>query len=306
MAKIIFFGTPQFSVSILNELILNNNKILCVFTQPPKKSNRGQKITKSEIQKFSEKSNIKLRTPINLENNDEEYQYIKKLGADIAIVVAYGQIIPKRFLYLTKKGFINIHASLLPKYRGAAPIQRAIINLEKKTGISIMRMTEKLDSGPVCKIYELNISEKDSYKTLSEKLSKLASQKISENLKNIMDDKIKFTDQDHKEATYAKKIRKSEALINWNMPANKILGLINALCPSPGAFFYFEKKRYKILEAKVSKNIGKVGIVIDNFLNVGCKENSIKINLIQREGKKPQKTQDFIIGSKIKKGSNLN
>lgn len=169
-----------------------------------------------------------------------------------------------------------------------------------------MRMTEKLDSGPVCKIYELNISEKDSYKTLSEKLSKLASQKISENLKNIMDDKIKFTDQDHKEATYAKKIRKSESLINWNMPANKILGLINALCPSPGAFFYFEKKRYKILEAKVSKNIGKVGIVIDNFLNVGCKENSIKINLIQREGKKPQKTQDFIIGSKIKKGSNLN
>ena len=148
--KIIFMGTPMFAVPILKSLYQNGYPISVVYTQPPQKSQRGQKINKSPIQGIAETLNLELRTPERLKNNDDEYEYFKNVGADLAIVVAYGQIIPKEFLKLTKKGFINIHASLLPKWRGAAPIQRSIINLDKETGISVMKISEELDAGPVC------------------------------------------------------------------------------------------------------------------------------------------------------------
>ena len=143
--KIIFMGTPMFAVPILKSLYQNGFPINLVYTQPPQKSHRGQKINKSPVQGISETLNIEFRSPQNLKNNTEEYEFLKKMGADLAIVVAYGQIIPKEFLNLTKKGFINIHASILPKWRGAAPIQRAIMNLDTETGISIMKINEELD-----------------------------------------------------------------------------------------------------------------------------------------------------------------
>ena len=147
--KIIFMGTPMFAVPILKSLYQNGFPINLVYTQPPQKSHRGQKINKSPVQGISETLNIEFRSPQNLKNNTEEYEFLKKMEADLAIVVAYGQIIPKEFLSLTKKGFINIHASILPKWRGAAPIQRAIMNLDTETGISIMKINEELDSGPI-------------------------------------------------------------------------------------------------------------------------------------------------------------
>ena len=175
MSKLIFFGTPKFAVPILKKLFKSKYLIQCVYTQPPKKSNRGQKITKSQVQKIAEDLNINLRTPSKLDENSEEYKFMKSLDSDLAIVVAYGQIIPKKFLDLPKKGFLNIHASILPKYRGAAPIQRSIMNLEKKTGISIMKMSEKLDSGPVCNKYEIDIKDEHNFEKLSKDLSNLAS-----------------------------------------------------------------------------------------------------------------------------------
>ena len=150
-------GTPMFAVPILKSLYQNGYPISCVYTQPPQKSKRGQKINKSPIQLISETLNIEFRTPNSLKENLEELEYFKSLEADLAIVVAYGQIIPKSYLNLTKKGFINIHASILPKWRGAAPIQRSIMNLDKETGISIMKIGEELDTGPVCNIYKINI-----------------------------------------------------------------------------------------------------------------------------------------------------
>ena len=157
LKKIVFMGTPFFAVPILKSLYQNGYPIITVYTQPPKKSKRGQKINKSPIQGISETLNIECRTPESLKDNKEEYEYLKKLEADIVIVVAYGQIIPKEILGLSKKGFINIHASLLPKWRGAAPIQRSIMNLEKETGVSIMKIGEKLDTGPICNSYKINI-----------------------------------------------------------------------------------------------------------------------------------------------------
>ena len=302
--KIIFMGTPLFSVPILKSLYQYGYQISIVYTQPPKKSHRGQKINKSPIQSISETLNIDFRMPQNLNNNIEEYDFLKKLNADLAIVVAYGQLIPKQFLSLTKKGFINIHASILPKWRGAAPIQRSIMNLDFETGISIMKINEKLDSGPISNSYKIKIGYNDNAQDISERLSVLAAKKILDNVDNILDDKAKFIEQDHSKASYAKKIDKSEGKISWDDKAVKILGKINGLYPTPGAFFNFKGERYKILKAEIGNGVGKAGEVISDKLEIACINNqSIKIVEIQREGKKVQKINEFILGSQIKKGS---
>ena len=300
-------GTPFFAVPILKSLYQNGYSVSVVYTQPPQKSQRGQKINKSPIQGISETLKIEYRIPGSLKNNKEEYNYLKKLNADIAIVVAYGQIIPKEYLTLVKKGFINIHASLLPKWRGAAPIQRSIMNLEKETGVSIMKIGEKLDTGPICNSYKINIMTEDNSETIAEKLSALAAEKILDNIDEILDDKIEFKEQNHNEATYANKIEKTEGQIEWNETAENIIGKINGLYPSPGAFFIYNGERYKILKASLALGIGEIGEVLDNYLEVGCgNKKSIKILEIQRQGKRPQNISEFMLGSQIKKGSNLN
>ena len=300
-------GTPLFAVPILKSLYQNGYPVSIVYTQPPQKSQRGQKINKSPIQGISETLKIEYRTPNSLKNNKDEYNYLKELDADIAIVVAYGQKIPKEYLSLVKKGFINIHASLLPKWRGAAPIQRSIINLEKETGISIMRIGEKLDTGPICNSYKIEITDNDNTETISEKLSALAAEKILGNIDEISDDKIQFKEQNHKESSYAAKIEKNEGQIKWNETAEDIIGKINGLYPSPGAFFIHKGERYKILKAELTLGSGKIGEVLDNYLEIGCgNKKSIKILEIQRQGKRPQNINEFMLGSQIKKGSNLN
>ena len=306
LKKIVFMGTPLFSVPILKSLYQNGFSISVVYTQPPQKSKRGQKINRSPIQSFSEVLNINCRTPLYLKNNNEEYEYLKKLEADLAIVVAYGQMIPSEMLKLTKKGFINIHASLLPKWRGAAPIQRAIMNLDKLTGISIMKINENLDSGPICNSYKLNISSNDNAEDISNKLSSLAAEKILENLDDIFSDEVEFKEQEHSEATYAKKINKLEGKINWNEKSDTIIGKINGLYPNPGAWFIFKGERYKILKATISEKQAAPGIVLDEYLEISCNDKSIKVLEIQREGKRLQKIEEFVLGSKITKGSNLN
>ena len=298
-------GTPMFAVPILKSLYQNGYNISCVYTQPPQKSKRGQKINKSPIQGISETLNLEYRTPPVI-NNEEEYNFLNSLDADLAIVVAYGQIIPKKFLSLTKTGFINIHASLLPKWRGAAPIQRSIMNLDQETGISIMRIAEKLDTGPVCNNYKIQLNENLNALEISEKLSNLAAEKILDNVDDILEDKASFIEQDHSNATYASKIQKTEGQINWDENAEKIIGKINGLYPSPGAFFMFNGERYKILKAQVGRAQGNPGSVLSDNLEIACGNNqSIIIKEIQRQGKRPQNIGEFIQGSQIKKGSKI-
>ena len=300
-------GTPLFAVPILKSLYQNGFPISVVYTQPPQKSQRGQKINKSPVQGIAETLNINFRTPQTLKENNEEYKFLKELNADLAIVVAYGQIIPKNFLDLTKKGFVNVHGSILPKWRGAAPIQRSIMNLDEEIGISIMKIVEELDSGPISNIYKIKLETNDNAQEISEKLSLLAAEKILDNVDDILDDKIKFTDQDSSKATYAKKIEKSEGKINWNDKASNIIGKVNGLFPLPGAFFNFNGERYKILKAEIGNGIGEVGEVLNDKLEIACINNqSIKILEIQRQGKKPQKIGEFMLGSLIKKGLVIN
>ena len=203
-------GTPIFAVPILKSFVSKRIFISHVYTQPPQKSQRGQKINKSPIQNMAETLNLKFRTPHSLKENSKELDYFKKIDADLAIVVAYGQIIPKEFLNLPKNGFINIHASILPNWRGAAPIQRSIMNLDKETGVSIMKITEKLDTGPVSQIYKISLDDDLNAIEVAEKLSLIAAEKILDNVDDIFDGKAKFTEQDIQKpiCTQNRKIRR--------------------------------------------------------------------------------------------------
>ncbi len=303
--KIVFMGTPMFSVPILETLLNSNHKILTVYSQPASKASRGQRVTPSSVEIFAKERSLNLRTPHGLDNN-EEYNFLKKLKPDIVVVVAYGKIIPKRFLNLAKFGFINIHASLLPKWRGAAPIQRSIMNLDNQTGISIMRIVEKLDAGPVMLQDKVEIDEKINSLKLSKVLSKLGSRSIINAINKIEKGEAKFLEQNHNEATYAKKISKLEGRINWNESARKILAKINGLNPNPGAWFEYKNDRFKVWKAEIVNQHGDAGKTIDEEITIACKEQSIRILEIQKEGKNRQLIDQFLLGNKIKRGEIIN
>lgn len=292
-------GTPEFAVPSLKELKNSDYEILTVYSQPASKANRGQKLTKSEIEITAERLSLNLRTPSSLDN-DEEYNFLKSIKPEIVVVVAYGKIIPKRFLNLPKFGFINVHASLLPKWRGAAPMQRSIMNLDSETGITIMKIVEELDAGPVIHQDKIKINESVDTVSLSKLLSQLGAKSLIKAMNKIFKGDTSFKEQNHKEATYAKKISKEEAKINWNQSAKIVLAKINGLNPNPGAWFNYKNERYKIWKAKIINTSGNPGTTVDEMLTVACAEQSIKILEIQKEGKSRQQTDQFLLGNKIK------
>ena len=299
--KIVFMGTPEFSIPTLESLVKSNHKVLAVYSQPASKANRGQKIIPSKVEVLAKEQSLNLRTPDNL-NNDEEYNYLKRLEPDILIVIAYGKIIPEKYLKIPKNGFINLHASLLPKWRGAAPIQRSIMNQDDQTGISIMKIVEKLDSGPVMHQDKININEGVDTLTLSKILSEIGAKSILTSIDSIEKRKAIFIEQDHSQATYAKKISKAESQINWKDNAKTILAKINGLNPNPGAWFKYKNERYKIWKAEIIKKKDQVGLVVDNNLTISCNDHSIRILEIQKEGKSRQSVNKFLLGNKIKQG----
>ena len=303
--RIVFCGTPEIASQVLKSIYQNGYQIECVYTQPPVASHRGQKVNKSKVHLISETLNLPVRTPATL-NNEEEKNYLKNLNIDLCIVVAYGQILKKDFLSIPKYGWVNVHYSLLPKFRGASPVQRAIMEGETTTGISIMQMNEGVDTGSICNQYSINILDNENSEELASRLSTLASEKIVENIDDIFEGKAVFKEQDHNKATYAKKIDKAEGKISWNSSAKKLVRKINALYPFPGAFFLYKGERYKILKAEPSNAKGDPGVILNENFEIGCAENSIKILEIQREGKKVQKIKEFMLGTQMKKGTNLN
>ena len=302
--KLIFMGTPEFALPIMEAINHSSHKIAAVYTQAPKKSKRGQKIHISPVHQYSEKLSLEVRYPENL-NNAQEIQFFEKINPDVVVVVAYGKILPKKLLHLKNIKFLNVHASLLPKWRGAAPIQRSIINMDEETGISIMKILPKLDSGPIMLQEKIKISNDDDYISLSRKLSILGSKLILETLNLIEKKSFKFIDQDEQIATYAKKVNKNEAIADWNMTAEQLVAKIKGLNPFPGVWFVHKKARIKIISASVTNSKGNPGEVLDNELTIACKEKSIKISLLQKEGKKKLTSKDFLIGYKIKKGEKL-
>ena len=304
--NIIFMGTPEFSIASLETINNSSHKIITVYTQPPKKKSRGQKIETSPVYKKAKKLNLKIRCPENL-NNETEYNFLKDNTPDVVVVVAYGQIIPKKILEIPNILFINLHASLLPRWRGAAPIQRAIQHKDRETGISIMKIVNELDAGPFLKQVKISIKHDTNFTDLSNSLSNLGAKVLLESLSQIESKNVKYIEQDHQNATYAKKILKKEFKIDWNIKADDLVAQINSLSRFPGAWFELEKKRYKILKAvEIKDKSGKPGEVLDESLVIACCQNSIQIIELQREGKKAMSANEFLIGNKVKKGTKLN
>ncbi len=302
--KILFMGTPEFSVPILKSVFETNNEILEVYSQPPKKKNRGQKFINSPIHEYSKKLNITVRNPSILD--DEEIDHIEKLNPDLVIVVAYGKILPKKLLNLENILFINVHASLLPKWRGAAPIQRAIMNMDQETGVSIMKIVPELDAGPVLIQSKIKITKEINYKELTGKMSELGAKLILDTLKLIEDKKVNFIDQNESEATYAKKIEKKETKLNWNDDADKVIAKINAFCPNPGSWFELNGIRIKIIKAKEVIRKGMPGEILNEKFTIACLKNAVQIIELQKEGKQKITVDEFLRGNKIKIGQILN
>ena len=302
--KIVFMGTPEFSIPSLKILKSSRHKIISVYTQPPKKKSRGQKILKSAVHIFSENEGINVRT--NNLKDEREFEEFKQLNPDLVIVVAYGQIIPDVYLNNPHLIFLNLHASLLPKWRGAAPIERAVLNKDKETGISIMKIEKKLDSGPFIKQISVKINKETTSGELSKKLSILGAEALKESIELISSSKVNFKQQNEKNATYAKKINKIETKINWKDKAEDIIAKINAFNPKPGAWFLLKNERIKILKAKEITQKGEEGKVLDDKLTVGCSVNAIQILKIQREGKREMDATEFLLGNNILKGTKFN
>ena len=297
-------GTPEFSVPILRSIHNSKHSVIEVYTQPPKKKNRGQLINFTPVHEFSIKNNIKVRYPDQL-NTEEEINNLKKQKPDVVVVAAYGKLLPSKFLNFKNIKFINVHASLLPKWRGAAPIQRSIMNLDKETGISIMKIIPKLDAGPVMMKSKIKITKNSNFLSLSKELSELGADMILKSLELIEKNSENFIDQVEREATYAKKIDKKESKIEWNTEAKNIIAKINALYPNPGSWFQYKGSRLKIIKAVEVEKKGSPGEIIDKKFTIACSKNAIQILELQKEGKKSIDVSEYLKGNFLETGINV-
>tara|TARA_B100000886_G_scaffold73833_1_gene47586 strand:+ start:52108 stop:52992 length:885 start_codon:yes stop_codon:yes gene_type:complete len=289
-------GTPDFAIPVLKE-INKNFKLSCVISQPAKKAKRGHNILKSPVQNFAEQNKLIIKTPNRIE---DEYNYLKEIKIDLAVVVAYGQVIPSKILELSKNGFINIHASLLPKWRGAAPIQRSIMSGENITGITIMKIEKELDSGPI--LLSKSIKSRNlTFGQLEKSLSELGSKVIVDCINKVLSGNAEYIPQKKIGVSYAKKITKLDEKIDWNENAENIIFKINALNPKPGAYFDYKNEKIKVYLAKISDlKATKPGMIIDSKkIIISCKDRSIEILELQRSGKKIQLKENFILGFKF-------
>ncbi len=296
--KIIFMGSPEIASYYLDALIKNKFLISAVFTQPPKKKSRGMKIIESEVHQLANKNNIEVYCPITFDKKIVEK--VSNLKPDLIIVMAYGKLLPKEILDLPKFGCINIHVSLLPKWRGAAPIEHALINGDKETGISIIKLIEKLDAGPILKQKSVKIKEDLNKFELSNQLTEIGIKLLLETIPLIFDKKIDYIVQDDNFVTYANKISSENRKINFNKSVKEVLNLIRAHSLKPGAWFTLQNERIKIIKARRSKNIGNASTIINNDFHLGCKDGCIEPLLLQREGKNVVSKDDFLRGYSFK------
>ena len=301
--KIGFMGTPSFAVPILNSLIKDNYHIEFVYTQSGRPAGRGLRKKNSEIYEVAKTKNINIRVPEKLDH--EEINFISNKEIDIIIVAAYGLILPERILKIPKYGCLNVHASLLPKWRGAAPIQRSIMAGDKKTGISYMLMDKGLDTGPVILQKETQIGENDNFLKVHDSLSLIASQTISETILKFIEGKLATKEQNDVIASYADKIEKHETKIDWNLTAKEIRNLIYSLSPLPGAWTITkEGKRLKILSASIEEAKGEIAVLGENQI-LGCGQSSLKIKEVKPEGKKIMLFDDYLRGKNFSLGEKI-
>ena len=299
-------GSPEFAAPTLSRLIDFDCKIIAVYTKPPTNSGRGLKQNKSAIHNLAEKFSLNVLTPKKLKA-PENLEQFKSFNPDIVIVAAYGLLIPKEFLEIPKYGFINIHPSDLPRWRGAAPIHRTIMAGDEKTAICIMKMDEGLDTGDIILRKEVLLDNEITAKELHDKCSELGGEMILDVLNIFEKDQVSYTKQSDEGVTYADKIISEEGLLNFNLPAFEVNNKIRALSPKPGAHFIYENEVIKIISAVVEKanENYQIGTVVDNKLGIACKDSIIRPILLQRNGKKMIYTDAFLRGYDVPMGSKL-
>lgn len=304
--RIAFMGTPDFSVPALEKLIASRHKVVCVYSQPPRPKGRGQHVQESPVHAAALRAGVEVRTPVNFKK-DEDVASFMALELDVAVVAAYGLILPKSILDAPVHGCLNIHASLLPRWRGAAPIQRAILEGDAETGITIMQMDVGLDTGAMIKKKAVPIRESTTAESLHDILSALGSSMIGEVIEDLSNNgTLPATPQPDEGVTYAKMLKKEEGLIDWSKSANAIHRQIRALNPWPGTWTVMDEgRRLKILDAVPMpfRSDDAPGTVLDEDCVVACGEKtSLKLEAVQPENKKPMNVADAVRGGYLKPG----
>jgi methionyl-tRNA formyltransferase len=305
--RIAYMGTPDFAVSALAALIDAGHDIVCVYAQPPRPAGRGQKPRPSPVQKFAEDQAIEVRTPTSLKDLSEQDAFAA-LNLDVAVIAAYGLILPQAILDAPRLGCVNIHASLLPRWRGAAPIQRAIEAGDAETGVTIMQMDKGLDTGGVITMRSLPITDQTNAGTLHDALAVLGADMIAPALTGLDDGSLTATPQSEEGVTYATKIKKSDGRLDWNQPAATLDRAIRAFTPWPGAWCELDGARVKVLRAtpidQSDDKPGKIpGEAIDDQLTIACGAGALRLERLQREGRKPADADAFLRGHPLPKGS---
>ncbi|ESX03320.1 methionyl-tRNA formyltransferase [Mesorhizobium sp. LSJC268A00] len=309
--RVIFMGTPEFSVPVLRSIAEAGHEIAAVYTQPPRAAGRrGLELTPSPVQREAERLGIEVRTPLSLKGEAEQAAF-HALRADVAVVVAYGLLLPKAILEAPRLGCLNGHASLLPRWRGAAPIQRAIMAGDVETGMMVMRMEEGLDTGPVALVEKCAIEPDMTAGDLHDRLMNIAATLMVEALSRLETNTLASTLQAADGVTYARKIDKSETRVDWTRPAAEVHNHIRGLSPFPGAWCEadiggrterLKLLRSTLLEGTLSESMGESGGILDDRLTVACGSGAVRLVEVQRAGGKPAAAQEFLRGAKIEKG----
>jgi methionyl-tRNA formyltransferase len=306
--RLAFLGTPDFAVSALAAIMAAGHEIACAYSQPPAPRGRGQDLKPSPVQAFAEAHSVAARTPPSM-RDPSEIAAFQALGLDAAVVVAFGQILPREILEAPRLGSFNLHASLLPRWRGAAPIQRAIMAGDKLTGVQVMRMTEGLDEGPVLAGATLRIDALETAGSLHDRLAGAGADLIVKALADIAAGRATETPQSADGVTYAKKIRPQHARLDWTKPGRALDGKIRGLSPFPGAWFELPTEkgpvRVKALLSVFEDEAGEAGVTLDDRLLVGAGEGAVRLLKVQREGRAPQDADVFLRGTPVPAGTRL-
>lgn len=306
--RIIFMGTPDFALSTLRAILDAGHAVAAVYTQPPRAAGRGMALRKSPVHQVAEQAGLPVRTPENLKSPEEEERF-RALKADAAVVVAYGLILSKPILDATRHGAFNVHASLLPHWRGAAPINRAIMAGHSESGVSIMRIIEGLDAGPVCLVGRVKIGPDMTAGALHNALAPLGAELMVKALAALEQGPLLCRPQHDEAATYAPKLDPRERRINWRLPARNVRDRIRGLSPHPGAWFQIElngkHERVKVLCSAPAKGSGSPGTLLDDNLTVACGKGAVRLTQVQRAGKNPMSAAEFLRGSRLRAGTVL-
>lgn len=302
--RVAFLGTPDFAVASLEALAEAGHEIVCVYSQPPRPAGRGHRERPSPVHRFADERSWPVRTPLTLRDPDEQEAF-GRLNLDVAVVVAYGLILPRAILEAPRLGCINVHASLLPRWRGAAPIQRALLAGDRETGVTIMQMDEGLDTGPTLLRRAVAIEKEDTAQILHDRLAALGAEALVEALGALSRGALQPQPQEDSGATYAEKIRKEEGRLDWRLPARQLERQVRAFTPWPGAWFELEGERFKVLGAEVAEGEGAPGQVLDDELTIACGEGALRLTRLQRAGKAPMEAEALLRGFAIPPGIRL-